>query len=280
MQNVAIISCNEIVYLPVDKIRLNPYQPRKNFDKVPLEELAKSIKQYGVMQPISVRFINGVSYELVAGERRLRACKLAGIDTIPTIIVNISDKDSAAIALIENMQRENLNFLEEAEGFQNLMSDFSYTQEELAHILGKSQSTIANKLRLLRLDKEVKKMLVENLLTERHARALLKIDDEQLQKEVLNKVVRYGLNVKRTENLIESVLANNDTLNDDNYIDANNDKKSNIKVKRYFKDVRLFTNTIKQAVKLMNDSGVATNYVVKQNEDGVYEINIKLNVEK
>lgn len=269
MQNVAILSCNEIVYLPVDKIIPNPYQPRKYFDMISLEELAKSIKQYGVIHPISVRFINGSSYELVSGERRLKASKMAGIKIIPTIIVNINDKDSAAIALIENMQRENLNFLEEAEGFQNLMSDFCYTQDELAKILGKSQSTIANKLRILRLSKTIKKIIVENGLTEGHARALLKVEDEKMQKEILSKVTKYGLNVKRTEELIESAFNKNSDRET---------RKNNNKIKRCFKDVRLFTNTIRQAVQLMNDSGVETNYIINQNENS-YEISIKVKCE-
>lgn len=268
MQNVAVLNCTEIVYLPVDRIRPNPYQPRRNFDKIPLEELAKSIQQYGVMQPISVRFINGSSYELVAGERRLKACKIAGIKIIPSIIVNINDKDSAAMALIENIQKEDLNFVEEAEGYRNLMLDYNYSQEELARILGKSESTIAEKLRILRINKRVQRMLVEYGLTERHARALLKIEDVDLQKEIVNKVVRYNLGIRKTEELIESALK----MKTEEYIES---KNNTVKIKTYFKDVRIFTNTIKQAIDIMNESGVLTDYNINQDES-TYEINIKI----
>lgn len=266
MENMAIVSCNEIVDLPIGWIKPNPYQPRKYFERSALEDLARSIRQYGVMQPVSVRFLNSSSYELVSGERRLKAAKIAGLYTIPCIIVNVDDKDSAAIALIENIQRENLNFIEEAEGFFNLMNDYGYTQEGLAEILGKSQPTIANKLRILRLDSNVQKKIIENNLTERHARALLKINDVNLQEEILDKVIKFGLNVKRTEELIEDALKKKDENKD---ISGQN-------VKRYIRDIRLFTNTIKQAVSLMQESGVETEYEVNKNDE-VYEINIKIN---
>lgn len=267
MQNVAVINCTEIVYLPVDRIRPNPYQPRRNFDKTPLEELAKSIEQYGVMQPISVRFINGTSYELVAGERRLKACKIAGIKFIPSIIVNINDRDSAAISLIENIQKEDLNFIEEAEGYRNLMLDYNYTIEELAKIVGKSETFISQKLRILRISKRVQRILVENGVSERHARALLKIEDADLQKDIVDKVIKYNLGIKRTEELIESTLKKKEEE-----IEQKNNK---MKIKTYFKDVRIFTNTIKQAVDIMNESGVLTDYNINKDDD-TYEISIKI----
>jgi len=149
----------EIIYLSLDKVQPNPYQPRHIFDRTSLDELASSIQEYGVLQPISVRQINGSRYELVAGERRLRASKIAGIETIPAIVVNISEQDSAILALIENLQRQNLHYLEEAGGFLNLMTDYGLTQEEIAERVGKNQSTIANKLRILRLSKAVQKQI-------------------------------------------------------------------------------------------------------------------------
>ncbi len=177
-----------ITYVKIENIRPNPYQPRKQFNKISLEELCESIKQYGVIQPINVRKISANMYELVAGERRLRAATMAGLKEIPAIVVDINDNDSAVMALIENLQREDLSYMEEAEGYNNLINEHGFTQEELAAKIGKSQSTIANKIRLLKLPPLVKKILADNNLTERHARALLKLHDEQLQLKVLKTV--------------------------------------------------------------------------------------------
>lgn len=267
MGNALLNTDKEIIYLPVDRVTPNPYQPRKFFRKESIEELARSIKEYGVMQPISVRLINGVSYELVAGERRLRATRLAGLSTIPAIVVNIKDQDSAMIAMIENIQRENLNFIEEAEGFQNLIEDYSFTQEELAKRMGKSQSTIANKVRILRLSKKVQKFIIENDLSERHARALLKIVDEDLQMDVLQKVVQQGLTVKKTEELVEKVLGQTKEVSEE--------VKRDIKVKRLVKDFRLFSNSIKQSIDIMKESGFGTEYIMDE-IDGGYEILITI----
>lgn len=197
---------NDICYIPTDFISPNVYQPRKHFNDETIDELAQSIKAFGIIQPLSVRKMTGDRYELVAGERRLRAAKKAGLLEVPAIIVDINDKDSAAIALLENLQREDLNFLEEAEAYYNLIKDHSYTQEQLAEIIGKKQSTIANKLRLLRLSTEIRLMLLENKLTERHARALLKLPTDELQLKILKIVVARGLNVKKTEELIDKEL--------------------------------------------------------------------------
>ena len=195
-----------ILYLPVECIRPNPYQPRKQFNKASMEELCESIKQYGILQPINIRKTSINSYELVAGERRLRAATMAGLKEIPCMLVDVDDEDSAVIALIENLQREDLTYMEEAEGYNNLLTDHGFTQEVLAHKIGKSQSTIANKIRLLKLPPLVKKILFDNTLTERHARALLKLHDEQLQLRVLKLVCERGLNVKKTEELVERAI--------------------------------------------------------------------------
>lgn len=255
-----------IQYIPIEKIRPNPYQPRRNFEKIQLDELANSIREYGVMQPISLRYINGTSYELVTGERRLRASKLIGLETIPAIIIDITDRDSAVIALIENVQRQNLNYLEEAEGYQNIMYDYGITQEELAKKLGKNQSTIANKLRILRLSDEMKTILMENDLSERHARTLLKIPDEKIQKEVVEKIIFQNLNVKKSEELVEQTVQK---------ILDNNLPKEEQKIKRFINDIRLFTNTIKQAVDIMNKSGVEAKYLMEE-KDHFYEIKINI----
>jgi len=187
-----------ITYININSIRPNPYQPRKQFNKAALDELCESVKQYGVMQPINVRKISNNTYELVAGERRLRAATMAGLTEIPAIVINVDDNDSAVIALIENLQREDLTYLEEAEGYNNLITEHGFTQEQLAQKIGKSQSTIANKIRLLRLSPLVKKILMDNNLTERHARALLKLHDEQLQLKVLKIVCERGYNLTFT----------------------------------------------------------------------------------
>lgn len=271
MGNALLNTNKEIIYLPVDRVTPNPYQPRKFFRKESIEELARSIKEYGVMQPISVRLINGVSYELVAGERRLRATRLAGLNTIPAIVVNIKDQDSAMIAMIENIQRENLNFIEEAEGYQNLIEDYSFTQEELAKRIGKSQSTIANKVRILRLSKKVQKFIIEHELSERHARALLKIVNEDIQMEILQKVVEQGLTVKKTEELVDKVLGKSKEVTEEG--------KRDIKIKRLVKDFRLFSNSIKQSIDIMKESGFGTDYIMDE-IDGGYEILITISYPK
>lgn len=257
----------EIESIPVDRIRPNPYQPRRVFDNIALNDLTASIKEYGVMQPISVRRLNSDMFELIAGERRLRASKLAGLSRIPAVVVNVSDRDSAVIALIENLQRENLNYFEESEGYANLIQDYGLTQEDVAKKVGKSQSTIANKLRLLKLSQEIKKKLIENNLTERHARALLKLPEEKMQLQILDKVIKLGLTVKKTEELIKKYIE--DIINKDN----KEEKKK--KIKRYIKDIRLFTNTVERAVDVMKDAGVNVKYDITKNDEDC-EITIRI----
>lgn len=191
---------NEIVRINIDKVIPNIYQPRKYFNEEAIEELSQSIKQHGIIQPLTVRK-RGEVYELVAGERRLRAAKLANLETVPCNIVDITDSESAEIALLENLQREDLNYIEEAEAYYNLINDHNFTQDELAKRMGKKQSTIANKLRLLKLSSEVREICLENKLTERHARALLTIPREDLQLKIVQKIIKDGLNVKKTEEL-------------------------------------------------------------------------------
>jgi ParB family chromosome partitioning protein len=216
----------KITYIPIENIRPNPYQPRRNFEHGALEELCKSIKEYGVIQPINVRKTKTNHFELVSGERRLRASILAGLKEIPAIVIDVNENDLAIMALIENLQREDLGYMEEAEGYSNLIKDHGLTQEELAQKIGKSQSTIANKIRLLKLPPMVKKMLSDHQLTERHARALLKLHDEQLQLRVLKKVCEKGLNVKKTEELVQKAKENNKKRND-NSADKQDEKNEN-----------------------------------------------------
>lgn len=261
----------KIENIAVELVRPNPYQPRKVFSDAALQELANSILEHGLMQPITVRMI-GNFYELVAGERRLKASKLAGLKTIPAIIIEVTTKDSAVLALIENLQRQNLNFLEESQAYYNIMQDHGYTQQELANTLGKSQSTIANKLRVLKLSSKVQKLLVENNLTERHARALLKLPSEAYQVKALEKVIKQELNVKRTEQIIEQMLVD---ITKEDIIKH----KANQKVKTYIRDMRLVTNTITEAVNLIQKAGIDAKYTMKEHADS-YEIRIKIPTNK
>ena len=249
-----------VFQLPIHKIRSNPYQPRKYFNRAALEELADSIRAYGILQPITVRKMSGGAYELVAGERRLRAAELAGLETIPAILMQVSDSDSAVMAFIENIQRQNLSFLEEAEGYRNMMEDYGLTQEELAAKLSKSQSSIANKLRILKLEDSVKKLLLEHHFTERHARALLKLPDEESRLFVLAQMIQEEMNVKKTEELVEATLEQ---------MRPRFPEKGEQKEKRYVRssDFRLFTNTIKQSVEVIRRSGVDVVYEDKQDAD-------------
>ena len=194
-----------VVFLPARSIRPNPAQPRKVFREEALEELANSIRQHGILQPLSVRRV-GTGYELVAGERRLRAGVLAGLTEIPCIIMSMDDKESGLAALVENLQRQNLDFIEEARGINLLMDQWSMSQEQVAKILGKSQSCVANKLRLLRHSNPVLHAIREHELTERHARALLKIPTEPQKMQVIAAIVKLGMSVARTERYIDDLL--------------------------------------------------------------------------
>lgn len=195
----------EILHISVEDIVPNIYQPRKYFDEESLKELSYSIINHGIIQPLTVRKIGDI-YELVAGERRLRAAKLAHLKDVPCTVVDITEKESAEIALLENLQREDLNFIEEAEAYYNLIQDHNFTQEQLAERMGKKQSTIANKLRLLKLSGKVREICLENNLTERHARALLSLPEEKLQLKIMRAVIKKSLNVKKTEELVNKEL--------------------------------------------------------------------------
>ena len=194
-----------VVFLPAKAIRPNPAQPRKFFREDTLAELAESIRRHGILQPLSVRRV-GSAYELIAGERRLRAGMQAGLTEIPCIIMNMDDQESGVASLVENLQRQDLDFIEEAQGIQKLMHLHGMSQEQAARLLGKSQSAIANKLRLLRHSPQVLAALREYELTERHARALLKLSDETQKLQVIAVILRQKLSVARTEQYIESLL--------------------------------------------------------------------------
>jgi ParB family chromosome partitioning protein len=247
--------------IPINRVKPNPYQPRKSFSVNSLEELAQSIRQYGIIQPITVRRLTEESYELIAGERRLRAAKLAGFDYIPAIIMNTLEEDSAIMAMIENLQRENLHYLEEAKGYASLIEDHDFTQEELAMKLGKSQSTIANKLRILKLSNEVKDVLIRERLTERHARALLKLPDDESRMEAVKQVIDNKLNVRDTEEVIDIFIqAANEKQIKTKLEMEKADKRKQKKVFKRTKDIRVFINTIKNAVNLLKNYGLTVEY--------------------
>jgi len=198
------VSNGQVIYLPLDTIKPSPYQTRTEFDEMELKELAQSIQEFGIIQPIVVRQTPR-GYELVAGERRVRASRLGGMTEIAALVVEMDNEKAAAVTLIENVQRSALNYLEEAEAYQLLIKEFGFKQEELARRVGKSQSTIANKLRLLKLPADVRSAIRVELVTERHARALLQLESLSEQKEILKTIVEQELTVKATEELIHKV---------------------------------------------------------------------------
>lgn len=250
----------KIIDIPVEYIKPNPNQPRRHFDSQELSSLAKSISQDGIIQPLTVRRVEKY-FELISGERRLRAGKIAGLRTVPCIVVDISNKRSAILALIENIQRSDLNFFEEAEAISILIQEFNLTQEETAMRLGMAQSTIANKLRLLKLSPQERAIIFNNKLTERHARALIKVADENIRREVLSHIIENNLTVDATEKYIKS-------LETKEKIKESYKKRSPI-----LKDVKLFFNTVDKAVKVMQLSGVNAE-VKKKKHDGLIEYTI------
>jgi ParB family chromosome partitioning protein len=256
-----------VLDIPVELIRPNPYQPRKNFNMLSLEELCESIRTYGLIQPITVRKTVGQYYELIAGERRLRAIKILGMKNIPAIVIDISDNDSAILSLIENSHRENLHFLEECEAFYNLLNLHNISQEELAKKIGKSQSTISNKIRLLRLTPIIKNIIINNSLSEGHARAILKLHDEEIQLKILNIVCERGLNVAKTEELVERTI--------ERITSTKIDKKKC--VQGAYRDLHIFVNTLKQAIEMMKKSGVDAK--ASQTDMGDY-VEFKIRVQK
>ena len=235
----------KVVKVPIGQIFPNPYQPRKSFDEAALEELSASIAQYGVLQPLLVSPTEDGRYLLIAGERRLRASRMAKLTEVPVIISDYTTQQIAEIALIENLQREDLHFLEEAEGYEQLMEQFHLTQEAMAARVGKKQSTIANKLRLLRLSPAVRKVLVDAGLSERHARALLKLEDDAKRLEVLEVVVAKNYSVRQTEEYINKLLEDNQQEKRRRMVIVN--------------DVRIYLNSIKQVVNAIKDVGIPVN---------------------
>lgn len=232
-----------VLYLDADAIRANPNQPRRSFEPDALRELAESIRRYGILQPLTVRRSDG-GYELIAGERRLRAAKLAGLRTVPCLVRRSDEEESSLLALIENLQRRDLHYLEEAAAIARLIEAYGLSQEQAAERLGKSQSAVANKLRLLRLSPQCTAILREHSLSERHARALLRLNDEEARLAALRVIAARAYNVAQTEEYIETLI---------NRAAATPPAHRTAYV---IKDVRLFLNTIRRGMGIMQRAGV------------------------
>ncbi|MBQ4582935.1 MAG: ParB/RepB/Spo0J family partition protein [Oscillospiraceae bacterium] len=230
-------------WLGVEEIRPNPHQPRRTFEEQGLAELADSIRSYGILQPLTVRRTE-TGYELIAGERRLRAAKLAGERQVPCLVARVGEEDSALLALMENLQRRDLDCWEEAEAIARLITTYNLTQEQAAEKIGKSQSAVANKLRLLRLSRAVRDSLRQKGLSERHARALLRLSDEHQQLCALEEIARRGYNVARTEEYVEQLLQ------------QNRQTPPQGRATYIIKDVRLFLNSVERGLGIMRRAGV------------------------
>lgn len=243
----------KVVLVDIDKIKPNPSQPRKVFDNNALFGLAESIRHNGILQPLTVRARQEGYYELVAGERRLRASQMCGLREVPCIEIKLDESQSAVLSLLENLQREDLSFFEEADGIARLIENHKLTQGEIARRLGKTQSTVANKLRLLRLNETARTRIQEGGLTERHARAVLRLENEKLD-AALEHIIEHNLNVAETDRYIEKLLE---------------PQKPKVKPKYLpvIKDVRLFLNTVSNAVQVMKQAGIEAESTQREEED-------------
>lgn len=244
----------EIVRIATEKLLPNPYQPRKQFKSEELLSLSESIKENGILQPLLARRINNSDYfEIIAGERRLRAAILANLDKVPCLIVDCDYEESAVYSILENIQRSDLSFFEEAQAISQMQNHFGLTQEQIAKRLGKSQSALSNKLRLLKLPADVRYFIEKEGLTERHARALLRLDSEKQIWTTLNFIKEKGWNVAQTEV----------------YIDSLTDKKvkGHKNIVKIFKDVRIFVNTVNKAINTMKEAGIPAESNKTETED-------------
>ena len=254
LRRKGLYETGRVIYLHPDVLHPNPNQPRKRFSPDGLEELAASIREHGVLQPLTVRKVDG-SFELVSGERRLRAARMAGLSEVPCIVIDVDGVCSSLLALVENLQRRDLDFLEEAMALDRLIHTYDLSQDEAARRIGKSQSAVANKLRLLKLSPRLRDRLRQNGLTERHARALLRLETEEQQWEVLEYVIDHHLTVAQTEAYIEARLTPPPPRK----------KKPTF----ILKDVRLFLNTVTKGLSMMKDAGVNAEYGRQETEDAI-----------
>ncbi|KQL21736.1 nucleoid occlusion protein [Cytobacillus solani] len=252
----------EVKKIPIDLIVPNRFQPRTVFDDDRIEELSRTIHTHGIIQPIVVREFENGQFEIIAGERRWRAMKKLGWDEVPAIVKNLNDTETASVALIENLQREELSPIEEAVAYGKLLELHNLTQEALAQRLGKGQSTVANKLRLLKLPQPVQDALLSKAITERHARSLIPLKNPEKQVKLLEEIIEKNLNVKQTEDRVVRLLEQNNS-------------KPKPKIKAFSKDMRIAVNTIRQSLSMVSDSGI--NLDSKEEEfDEFYQITIKI----
>ncbi|WP_338471225.1 nucleoid occlusion protein [Niallia sp. XMNu-256] len=257
-----MVEKNEINKIPIEQIVPNRFQPRTVFDDEKIDELARTIHTHGIIQPIVVRELEANSFEIIAGERRYRAMKKLGWDLVPAIIKDFNDTETASVALIENLQREELSPIEEAIAYGKLLELHDLTQEALAQRLGKGQSTVANKLRLLKLPQEVQDALLNKTITERHARALIPLKDPEQQVRLLQEVIEKNLNVKQTEDRVAKYL-------------QQKDEKPKPKRKAFSKDMRIAVNTIRQSLSMVSDSGINLDSEEEEFDD-YYQFTIKI----
>lgn len=253
---------DEIKKIPIDSIVPNRYQPRTVFDETKIEELSRTIHIHGIIQPIVVREFDAGKYEIIAGERRWRAMKKLGWDLVPAIIKNLTDSETASVALIENLQREELSPIEEAMAYGKLLELHHLTQEALAQRLGKGQSTVANKLRLLKLPQEVQDALLNKEITERHARSLIPLKEPEKQIKLLEEIIEKNLNVKQTEDRVVRLL--------EQIHDIPKPKR-----KAFSKDMRIAVNTIRQSLSMVSDSGINLSSDEEEFED-YYQFTIRI----
>ena len=246
-----------VLTLRVEDIRPNPHQPRQTFDDEGLRELASSIRRHGILQPLTVRSAGGGKWELVAGERRLRAAKLAGLEKVPCIRREADDRESALLALVENLQRRDLHYLEEAAAIAAYIRQTGITQEEAAAQLGRSPSALANKLRLLRLSPACRELLVQNGLTERHARCLLRLEDEEERLAALRHIADKQLNVAQAEQYIDQRLAQ---------LQSTPPKRRRTFI---LKDVRLFLNSLDRGLRMVREAGVDARTERQETDDAI-----------
>lgn len=251
-----------IEFIDMEKINVSPYQARRFFSNESLKNLVDSIKKYGLLQPILLKKNSLDTYEIIAGERRFRACKLLNYEKIPSIIFNLNQKDCLCIAFAENIARNKLNLFEEAEAIKNILLDFNFTVSDLAQALNASEDFILNKLCLLGLSKDIKEIVLRNNLGEEFALEILKINSEQTQKEILDKIIYYGLSIKTTKKIIQKAL--------------NNAHENNFKNKTHICDLRIFFNTLKQAIAITQASGFDTKYNITQNNLAGVKIDIEI----
>ncbi len=252
----------EVRKIPISNIVPNRFQPRTIFNEEKIQELARTIHTHGIIQPIVVREYEPGQYEIIAGERRFRAIQLLEWDTVPAIVKNLNDTETASVALIENLQREELSPIEEAIAYGKLLDLHNLTQEALAQRLGKGQSTVANKLRLLKLPQEIQDALLQKSITERHARALIPLKDPEMQIRVLNDIISKNLNVKQTEEAVVRLL-------------NKPEKKPRPKRQAFSKDMRIAVNTIRQSLSMVTDNGINLDSE-EEDFDEFYQITIRI----